>query len=301
MTRDHHFRVASKCELLPYLISLPLGLSRKKAKELLRFQAVTVRHKGKLRHDTQLEAGDTIAIAVGKSVPDATLRHHGLKLVHLDDSIVVVEKPEGLLAMGSEVEKERTAHRLLNEYLKAIKKSRLQQAFIVHRLDRETSGLMIFARDESIQAALQQNWKSVVKRYLAIVERTLSNAQGTLKDHLVESRSLRVRRVDQGGALAITHYRVLENYGDKSLLELTLDSGRKHQIRVQLATRGHPIVGDVKYGARIDPARRLALHSSQLIFRHPVSGAKMEFCSPLPARLRALLDRSASHPTAFAK
>jgi len=163
------------------------------------------------------------------------------------------------------------------------------------------SGLMIFARDESIQAALQQNWKSVVKRYLAIVERTLSNAQGTLKDHLVESRSLWVHRVDQGGALAITHYRVLENYGDKSLLELTLDSGRKHQIRVQLAARGHPIVGDVKYGARIDPARRLALHSSQLIFRHPVSGAKMEFCSPLPARLRALLDRSASHPTAFAQ
>jgi 23S rRNA pseudouridine1911/1915/1917 synthase len=149
MTEDHHFRVASRCELLPYLISLPLGLSRKKAKVLLRFQAVTVRHKGKLRHDTQLDAGDIVAIAAGKTEPDATLRRHSLKIVHLDDTIVVVEKPEGLLAMGSEREKERTVHRLLNEYLKAVTKSRLQQAFIVHRLDRETSGLMIFARDES--------------------------------------------------------------------------------------------------------------------------------------------------------
>ncbi len=291
MTEDHHFRVASRCELLPYLISLPLGLSRKKAKELLRFQAVAVRHKGRLRHDTQLDAGDIVAIAVGKPAPDATLRRHSLKIVHLDDTIVVIEKPEALLAMGSEREKERTAHRLLNEYLKAVKKSRLQQAFIVHRLDRETSGLMIFARDETTQAALQQNWKSVLKRYLAIVEGALPNAQGTLKDHLVESRSLRVHRVDKGGNLAITHYRVLEHYGDRSLLELTLESGRKNQIRVQLAARDHPIVGDLKYGARTDPARRLALHASELKFRHPVSRASMEFCSPLPARLKALLDR----------
>ena len=294
MSEDHHFRVASRCELLPYLISLPLGLSRKKVKELLQFRAVTVGHKGKLRHDTQLDAGDIVSIAVRKLVPDETLRRHGLKIVYLDDTIVVVEKPEGLLTIGSEREKERTAHRLLNEYFKAMNKSRLQQAYIVHRLDRETSGLMIFARDESIRGVLQQNWKSVLKRYLAIVEGALPNAQGTLKDHLVESRSLRVHRVDKGGALAITHYRVLENYGDKSLLELTLESGRKHQIRVQLAARNHPIVGDLKYGARIDPARRLALHSSELKFRHPVSGASMEFCSPLPARLKALLGRPES-------
>ena len=143
------------------------------------------------------------------------------------------------------------------------------------------------------QAALQQNWKSVLKRYRAIVEGALPNAQGTLKDHLVESRALRVHRVDKGGGLAITHYRVLQNYGDRSLLELTLQSGRKNQIRVQLAGRDHPIVGDLKYGARTDPARRLALHSYELKFRHPVSGASMEFCSPLPARLEALLDRSA--------
>ncbi|HSR57174.1 MAG TPA: RNA pseudouridine synthase, partial [Candidatus Binataceae bacterium] len=200
----------------------------------------------------------------------------------------VIDKPAGLLSIGSEREKERTAHRILNEHLKALEKSPMQQAFIVHRLDRETSGLMIFARNESVQSALQRNWKSVTKKYLALVEGTPSRAEATLKDHLMETRSLVVRRVATGGDLAITHYRVLKKCGDRSLLELTLETGRKHQIRVQLAAIGHPIVGDKKYGARSDPARRLALHSCELTFRHPISGASMEFRSPMPDRLKAL-------------
>ena len=224
---------------------------------------------------------------------DAALERVGLRIVHLDEAIVVIDKPAGLLSMGSEREKQRTAHRMLNEHLKALAKSPLQQAFIVHRLDRETSGLMLFARSESTQAALQQNWRTVTKKYLAVVEGALGNAQGTLRDKLVESKSLmvRVHRAAKGGVLAITHYRVLRRHGDKSLLELTLETGRKHQIRVQLAALGHPIVGDRKYGARSDPARRLALHSCELKFRHPVSDAPMEFRSRLPSRLNALIER----------
>jgi hypothetical protein len=171
-----------------------------------------------------------------------------------------------------------------------LRRSRLQQAFIVHRLDRETSGLMVFARNQSIQAILQQNWKKIVNRYLAVVEGVPVNGQGTLRDHLVESNSFMVQRVDKGGALAITHYRVLRRDGDKSLLELTLETGRKNQVRVQLAALGHPIVGDRKYGATSDPVRRLALHSCEIKFRHPVSGASMEFQSGLPAQLEQLLD-----------
>lgn len=215
----------------------------------------------------------------------------GLRIVHLDDTVVVVDKPPGLLSMGSEREKERTAYRILNTHLKALMKTPLQQVFIVHRLDRETSGLMLFARNESAQAALRQNWKNVTKKYQAIVEGVLSHAQGTLKDRLMESKSFMVHRVERGGELAITHYRVLGGKGDKSLLELTLETGRKHQIRVQLAALGYPIVGDRKYGARSDPARRLALHSCELKFRHPISGAAMEFRSALPARLMALIAR----------
>jgi 23S rRNA pseudouridine1911/1915/1917 synthase len=290
MTEDYQFRVASRCELLPYLISLPLGLSRKQAKALLRLRAVTVQRKARVRHDTELGPNDVVTIAVRKRVREDALERHGLKILHLDDAVVVVDKPTGLLSMGSEREKERTAHRLLNEYLKTLTRSRLQQAFIVHRLDRETSGLMIFARNQSTQAILQQNWKKVAKRYLAVVEGAPTNGQGTLKDHLVERNSFMVHRVDKGGELAITHYRVLRRHGDKSLLELTLETGRKNQLRVQLAARGHPIIGDRKYGASTDPARRLALHSCELKFRHPVSGASMEFHSGLPAQLKQLFE-----------
>jgi 23S rRNA pseudouridine1911/1915/1917 synthase len=291
MTESRQFRVSSRCELLPFLISLPIGLSHKRAKDLLRFGAVTVQTKPRVRHDTELESGDVVTIAKRTHRRDAALDRSGLRIVHLDDSVVVVDKPAGLLSMGSEREKERTAHRILNEHLKTLEKSPQQQAFIVHRLDRETSGLMLFARNESTQAALQDNWKNFTKRYFAIVEGLPSNAHGTLKDNLVESRAFKVHRVDKGGRPAITHYRVLERYADQSLLELTLETGRKHQIRVQLAILGHPIVGDLKYGARTDPARRLALHSCELKFIHPASRASMGFRSALPGRLKALIER----------
>ena len=296
LTPDHRFRVESGCELLSYLIGPPARLSRKHAKQLLRFDAVTVQHRAdflqNLRHDTKLEQGDVVIISLAKQrrTPDAELDLHGLKIVHLDDAVVVVEKPAGLLSMASPREKERTAHRILNDYLKALTKEPAQQAFIVHRLDRETSGLMLFARKESIQSAFQQNWKDVTKKYLAVVEGTPPSTEGTLKDRLLEDKSLRVRRVDKGGELAITHYRVLSKHGKRSQLELELETGRKNQIRVQLAALGNPIVGDRKYGAKTDPARRLALHSCELSFRHPISGAAMKFVSAMPTRLSALIE-----------
>jgi 23S rRNA pseudouridine1911/1915/1917 synthase len=288
-TRDHQFSVSSQCELLPFLMTLPLGLSRKAAKDLLRFRAVTVTRMTTVKHDTQLEPGDVVTIAAGKQVSAPSIERHGLKIVYLDDDIVVVDKAAGLLSMGSEGEKERTAHRILNDHLKALTNSPAQQAFIVHRLDRETSGLMMFARSHAVQAALQQNWKSVTKKYLAVVEGVPTKAEGTLRDNLEESKSLRMHRVDRGGELAITHYRVVRKGRHNSLIELTLETGRKNQIRVQMAGLGHPIVGDRKYGATTDPARRLALHSYELTFRHPVSGAPMNFQSPLPTRLMKIL------------
>jgi len=295
MIAGKQFRVESRCELLPYLLSLPLGLTRKRAKELLRFRAITIPGKSQVRHDTELQPGDVVTIAYRNEARDALPERHGLRIVHLDDAIVVIDKPAGLLSMGSEREKVRTAHRILQEHLKALSKSALQQAFIVHRLDRETSGLMVFARSESIQAALQHNWKTVTKKYLAIVEGVPAKVSGTLRDNLVESKSLKVHAVERGGDLAITHYRLLGRYGDQALLELTLETGRKNQIRVQLAALGYPIVGDRKYGARTDPARRLALHSCELKFSHPISGASMEFRSNLPASLNALIQRNRSH------
>jgi 23S rRNA pseudouridine1911/1915/1917 synthase len=292
-TMDSQFQVTSRCQLLPYLTAAPLGLSRKQAKDLLRFRAVTVTGKARVRHDTELEPGDVVTIAARKQVGEAALERHGLAIVHLDDAVVVVEKPVGLLSMGSEREKERTAYRILNAHLKTLMKTTAQQVFIVHRLDRETSGLMIFARTESAQAELRRNWKAVIKRYLAVVEGVPAEMRGTLKDRLVESQSLKVHRVEEGGELAITHYRVLRAQQTRSLLELTLETGRRNQIRVQLAALGHPVIGDRKYGAKTDPARRLALHACELKFRHPFSGAEMEFHSALPPRLKALFERRA--------
>ncbi len=318
------WRVELHCELLQWLLSLPLGLSRKRAKDMLRFRAVHVKKalladdataghapevatarvrdrphtvSDVVRHDTVLEPGDVVTIEFGKQAigfgtgpRGVKASRLGLKIVFLDDTIVVIDKPAGLLSMGSEREKEKTAHRILNDHLKEETKSLEQQAFIVHRLDRETSGLMLFARNRSIQAELQQNWKAVTKRYLAVVEGLLRERQGTLRDRLIESKSLRVHRVEQGGQIAITKYRVIEETRQRSLVELTLETGRKHQIRVQLASLGRPVVGDRKYGARTDLAHRLALHSCELTFHHPVTGAFMEFRSPLADRLRKLLE-----------
>jgi 23S rRNA pseudouridine1911/1915/1917 synthase len=286
------FHVVARCELMEFLLAPPLGLSRKQAKELLKFQSVSVRGQSRVRHDTMLEAGDVVEIASRGKIAPTALARAGLPIVHLDDAVVVIDKPAGLLSMGSEREKERTAHRILNEHLKALTKSARQQIFIVHRLDRETSGLMVFARSESVQATLQRNWKDVTKRYLAIVEGTPAEASGTLRDHLVESKSFKVHRVEKGGELAITHYRVMKTFGKIALLELTLETGRKHQIRVQLAAIGHPIVGDRKYDAATDPAHRLALHSCELKLRHPVTHEQIEFHSELPDRLCSLLQRA---------
>jgi 23S rRNA pseudouridine1911/1915/1917 synthase len=291
MPRDTVYQVDSRCELLTYLINQEPARSRKRAKDMLRFGAVTVRGKKQVRHDTQLEPGDVVSVAVHASNRVDEIELRGLKIVHLDEAVVVVDKPAGLLSMGSGAEKQRTAHRILNEYLKALGGSERQQAFIVHRLDRETSGLIIFARSEAIQSALQKDWKNVTKTYLAVVEGIPADAHGTLTDRLLEDSSMLVRRVKHGGDLAITHYRVRETCRDKTLVEVTLETGRKHQIRVQFAALGHPIAGDRKYGARTDPANRLALHASALSFRHPLSGARLEFRSALPQRLRALTGR----------
>jgi 23S rRNA pseudouridine1911/1915/1917 synthase len=286
--RARRFSVAKEIELLPFLLSPPIELSRKRAKDLLRFGAVSVAGRTRLRHDTRLEAGDIVTIAEGPG--ERTAPPPALKIVHLDAAIVVIDKPAGLLAMGSEREKERTAHRLLNEYLKSSSGAREQQAFIVHRLDRETSGLMVFARSEAIQAALQRGWKSVTKRYLAIVEGAPPSAEGTLEDRLMETASLMVRRVQSGGELAVTHYRTLRRGRLRSLLELTLATGRKHQIRVQLAGAGCPVTGERKYGSGVESAPRLALHACELSLRHPVSQAPIVFRSALPMALAKLCE-----------
>jgi 23S rRNA pseudouridine1911/1915/1917 synthase len=232
--------------------------------------------------DTELEAGDRVELGVATPRTADSLRR-----VHEDDDLIVVDKPPGLLTIATERERERTLYRMLAGDRTAHAERRL---YIVHRLDRETSGLICFAKSVAAKRALQAQFatRSATRIYVAVVEGRVASDEGVLRDRLHEDRSLRVRATTdpRAGREAITRYRVLERRRETTLLELTLVTGRRAQIRVQLAEAGHPILGDRAHGSRADPLRRLCLHATQLAFRHPRGGALVAFASPPPSGFR---------------
>ena len=217
-------------------------------------------------------------------------RHPMLKILYEDAYIIVVEKKEGLLSVATEKQKERTAQHILNEYVK--RQHRNNRVFVVHRLDRETSGIMMYAKDEKTQYTLRDNWHDIVydRRYVAIVNGEVEREQGTVKSWLTD-RKLYVSSspVDDGGKLSITHYRTIKRANGFSLVELQLETGRKNQIRVHMESLGHPILGDERYGCEINPLNRLALHAFKLCFYHPITGERMEFETPYPNPFKSLM------------
>jgi 23S rRNA pseudouridine1911/1915/1917 synthase len=234
------------------------------------------------RGDVELRAGDTVEL--GMPVPRLA---GSLRRLHEDDDLIVVDKPSGLLTIATERERERTVYRMLTGDRATHAERRL---YIVHRLDRETSGLICFAKSVAAKRALQAQFadRSATRIYVAVVEGRVTQDEGVLKARLYEDRSLRVRTTTNRRASrdAITRYRVLERRGETSLLELSLITGRRAQIRVQLAQAGHPILGDRGYGSRRDPLRRLCLHATRLEFRHPRGGQAVTFESAPPAAFR---------------
>jgi RluA family pseudouridine synthase len=213
-----------------------------------------------------------------------------IRVVFEDESIVVVDKPPGLLTMATATERSRTAYSVLRAYLAG--KRRPEKLFIVHRLDREASGLLAFAKTVEARERLQDQFKdhSAGRRYLAVVEGVVAADAFTVRSYLAENSAHRVystpnRRI---GKPAVTHVRVLRRKQKSTLLEVQLETGRKHQIRVHLAERGHAIVGDKTYGSGANPIRRLALHGEQLELRHPATGKKMTFASPAPESFKAV-------------
>lgn len=205
-----------------------------------------------------------------------------LRRIHEDEDIIVIDKPAGLLTIATARERERTAYRLLMEYASALE----GRIFVVHRLDRETSGVLVFARSPRAKRDLQEQFahRSVERVYVALVEGRVRAESGTLTDRLVQDRALRVRptRDHRAGKEAITHYRVLRRGALTTALELTLGTGRRGQIRAQLAALGHPIVGDKKSGSRMNPLRRMCLHATRLGFVHP-RGRQVIYTSPPPS------------------
>jgi len=214
----------------------------------------------------------------------------GLEILHEDRDIIVVNKAAGLLTMGNRRDGGRTAQSSLTNYVKKGNPKSRERVFIVHRLDRETSGALVFARTEEAKRTLQDNWRNVEKTYLAIVEGNPDPPTGKISTYLVESDTLRVYTTDDSkkGKLSHTQYKVLKTKGPRSLLEILLLTGRKHQIRVHLADRGWPIVGDSKYGSKLRGEKRLALHSHTLSFAHPYSGKPLSFTAPPPEVLERM-------------
>jgi RluA family pseudouridine synthase len=210
-----------------------------------------------------------------------------MKLIYEDDDLIVVDKPAGLLTIATDTERSRTLYSALRAY--ANQKKPAEKIFIVHRLDREASGLLVFAKSVEMKERLQSQFRdhSAGRAYIAVAEGQVAPDNFTIRSHLAENAAHRVYSTGKRGAgkAAVTHVCVLERKRKTTLLQVRLETGRKHQIRVHLADRGHPIVGDKTYGSRTNPLRRLALHGETLEFRHPRSGKPMRFESPAPSSL----------------
>jgi 23S rRNA pseudouridine1911/1915/1917 synthase len=288
----HSGTAAARETLLEYMSRVLCAEHKKPLRQLMAKGAVSVNGRGVKRPDFLLCPGDAVTVLTRRaSAALAGLAGTGLKILHEDDSLLVVYKPEGLLTSAPPGSPEQTAYVALNNFLLARKTVKHERVFALHRLDQRTSGLLIFPKSAAVREHFRKNWKSVEKTYLAVVEGSLSKPSGRIESDLYESSSGKVgpARGRQGAMRAVTHFRVLREAGAYSLLEVTLETGRKNQIRAHMAEIGHPIAGDAKYGAVKDPAGRLALHAFRLSFSHPVTEKKLSFVCPFPAELARIV------------
>lgn len=287
--KNLYFEIKHEAPLLGWLIDNLEGRSRTTVKSYLSHRQVMVNDIVTTQFDHPLKPGDTVAIRMERMREE--FRHPMLRIVYEDDDLIVIDKRNGLLSMATDKEKTKTAYHILGEYLK--RDDPRNRIFIVHRLDRETSGLMLFAKSESIKETLQHNWKRLVldRRYVAVTEGEITEREGVIRAALSENAATRKVYVDRRGegTDATTRYRVLRAKNGRSLVELCLETGRKNQIRAHLEWIGHPIVGDKKYGAKDDSAGRVCLHAHKLSFTHPTTGRVLDFSTRIPQLFEELV------------
>ncbi len=216
--------------------------------------------------------------------PPKKRQPRGLPILHEDKDIIVVVKPAGLLTIGTDREKSRTAHYLLNDYVRKGNPKSRNRVYVVHRLDKDTSGVLVFSKSEQTKKFLQENWENTEKHYLAIVHGRLADKEGTISSYLVENKAQRVysTRDAAKGKLSHTAYKVSEESKSFSLVDIHLLTGRKHQIRVHFAEKGHPVAGDRKYENKASGSKRLALHARSISLTHPFSHKLMTFDTGIP-------------------
>lgn len=262
--------------------------SRSKIKATLQGRGIKVNGKTVTQFDYPVTAGTKIEVSKTKRNNDK-LKSRYVKIVYEDQYLVVIEKNIGILSMAAG-HKSLNVKAVLDDYFK--KTRQRCTAHVVHRLDRDTSGLMIYAKDMETEQILEHNWHDIVfdRRYVAVVSGEMENDEGTIENWLKDNKAYVTYSspVDNGGKYAITHYRVLDRTTEHSLVEYKLETGRKNQIRVHSADMGHPVCGDIKYGNGDDPIHRLCLHAYMLCFYHPVTRQTMEFETMIPAAFRHL-------------
>lgn len=268
--------------LLPFLLEHVTGKSRNTVKNLLTRRQVLVEGRVATRHDVPLTRGSRVTVLPqGQEAPPAL----PFPIVYEDEYLLAIEKPAGLLTVASDRERTRTAYRLLAGHVKVAHPE--ARIYVVHRLDRDTSGLLLFAKSQEVKDRLQNDWEDLVKvrGYVAVVEGTVKPPEGVVRSWLRETESHLVYSTDSpdsGGKEAITEYRTMKANGHYALLEVFLQTGRKNQIRVHMGALGHPVVGDRKYGGQKSPVGRLCLHAHRLSFLHPATGELVELKSRKP-------------------
>lgn len=282
--KEIHLVVTEPMELMKFLLIKITGKGRNHVKALLSRGQVSVDGNIETQYNHPLEVGQQVVINRTESRNEEQIR--GLTILYEDSDLIVIDKQAGLLSIASSKEKEETAYRFLMEHVR--KSNPRNRVFVLHRLDRDTSGVMMYAKSEKVQQVLQNSWKDSVpdRKYIALVEGSVDKAEGTITSWLKESKTLKMYSspTPNGGQKAVTHFKVLQKTRAYSLLEIRLESGRKNQIRVHMQDIGHSIVGDKKYGSIQNSIGRLGLHALLIAFHHPTSGKLMSFETEIPEK-----------------
>ena len=285
-----YFEVTEEMPLLEYLLAT-VGESRSKVKATLQGRGIKVNGKCVTQFDFLLKPGMKVAVSQTKR-NQAAFKSRYVKIVYEDRWIVVVEKNVGILSMAAGHSTLNVKSVLDDYFHKSRQKCR---AHVVHRLDRDTSGLMVYAKDMETEQILEHNWHDIVydRRYVAVVSGEMEQDNGTIANWLKDNKAYVTYSspVDNGGKYAVTHFFTLDRTTDYSLVEYKLETGRKNQIRVHSADMGHPVCGDVKYGNGDDPLHRLCLHAYMLCFTHPITHERMEFQTQIPTAFKQVMKK----------
>jgi 23S rRNA pseudouridine1911/1915/1917 synthase len=283
-TKETHLVVTEPMELMKFLLAKLSGKGRNQVKGLLSRGQVSVDGKAITQYNHPLETGKRVVINWSQIVKEEKIS--GLNILYEDTDLIVIDKQAGLLSIASDKEKIDTAYHILTDHVR--RSNPKNRIFVVHRLDRDTSGVMMYAKNEKVKHVLQDSWQDSVldRRYIALVEGSVHKAEGTITSWLKESKTLTMLSspTPNGGQKAVTHFKVLQKSSAYSLLEVRLETGRKNQIRVHMQDIGHSIVGDKKYGSTQNPIGRLGLHALVISFHHPTTGELMHFETKIPGK-----------------